>query len=86
MDAYMRAIWSYVPGRYRGRVLVLWPEENPCPPHEVKAAWRHVARQVEVRSVPGDHHTAMTRHVDAVAEQIRLALRDEGRQPPSATA
>jgi hypothetical protein len=54
----------------------LWPAEDI---ERFRAArwWSKVARQVNFRLVPGSHATSLTRHVDALAHEIRRCLGDD---------
>ena len=70
---YRRIVRAHVPGFYSGRVTVLVPERALQRHSEL--GWSRVARQVEVRTVPGEHLTAITQHAPAVAERLRECLR-----------
>jgi len=70
--AYRSIVRAYVPGRYRGRVTVLVPEQRRG--GRADLWWSAVARDVDVRRVPGDHLTALTVHVEALAAQIGASL------------
>ena len=78
--AYRSIVRAYVPGRYRGRVTVLVPEQRRG--GRADLWWSVVARDVDVRRVPGDHLTALTVHVEALAAQIGASLmRSDNRAP-----
>ena len=70
--AYRWIVRAYVPGRYRGRVTVLVPEQRR--PTRPDLWWSAVAREVDVRMVPGAHLTVVTVHVEALAAQIGASL------------
>ena len=68
---YFRAVMGYVPRYFPGRVVLFWPADEPCrhvddPTH----GWRGFADSVEVFTVPGDHSTIITDHIDAIAAQL----------------
>ncbi len=67
----LRAVMGYVPRYFPGRVVLFWPADEPCrhvddPTH----GWRGFADSVEVFTVPGDHSTIITDHIDAIAAQL----------------
>jgi thioesterase domain-containing protein/acyl carrier protein len=65
---------GFVPRRFDGRVTLYWPAEAPGPESGPSAAWRPLAREIEVVPVPGNHQTALTVHADSLGETIRRAL------------
>jgi amino acid adenylation domain-containing protein len=75
-EVYRRLDRDYTPAAYPGCVTVLWPAEDI---ERFRAArwWSKVARQVNFRFVPGSHATSLTRHVDALAHEIRRCLGDD---------
>ena len=75
-EAYLRLDDLYSPGTYGGRVILLWPSEDPVPPHEAARCWRRVAREVSVRVVPGSHITCLTTHVESAAGELRRCLQE----------
>ena len=72
VEAYRSIVRAYIPGRYRGRVTVLVPEERRR--RRPDLWWSAIARDVDVRIVPGAHLTALTVHVEALAAQISASL------------
>jgi thioesterase domain-containing protein len=72
--ALLRLEDGFVPRRFDGRVSLYWPAEAPGPEAGPSAAWRPLAREVEVVSVPGNHQTALTVHASSLGETIRRAL------------
>jgi acyl-CoA synthetase (AMP-forming)/AMP-acid ligase II/thioesterase domain-containing protein len=67
-DAYEPIVDAYVPRRYPGPILVVVSYDGYARLTDDPAlGWRHVAREVDVRRVPGDHLTVVTTHVDALA-------------------
>jgi thioesterase domain-containing protein/acyl carrier protein len=76
---YYRATHDYVPQKYRGRVTLFWPEEESAGlTDDPTKGWGRVAEEVLVHSVPGNHLTSVTRHHQAVAEQLRVCLQECG--------
>jgi thioesterase domain-containing protein len=69
---YRRAMVAYAPRRYAGRVLVLRPEQTED--RRPDLGWSMVCARVDVRTVPGDHHSCLVRHVEATARQLRAAV------------
>ncbi len=64
---------DYRPRPYEGRVVVLWPREDP----EFAQAprwWDGMAREVDFRPLPGNHVTCIIEHVDALAFELRACL------------
>jgi acyl carrier protein len=79
MDAYVRAMTSYVPRKYSGRVTLFWPSESPFEPSDdLTWGWRDVAAEVETHTVPGGHLTCITRHVSELAETLRTCIDNIG--------
>ena len=72
---YGELMGDYIPGRYAGRVILLWPTDhaqdlskNPT------RGWAQIAPQIKVQCVPGNHLTCITHHGDALAAQIGEVL------------
>jgi thioesterase domain-containing protein len=76
---YLNLESEYVPRPYRGRATLLWPCDDPTPVDVAARAWRRVVAELDVVSVPGNHHTCITRHVDALAGTLASALAQSGR-------
>ncbi len=69
---YGAALWTYVPRRYGGRVVLLVTADvAPDMRTRIEAAWRRAAPALEVYVVPGDHHSYVARHADALAARLR---------------
>ena len=69
---YERAVRSYLPARYPGRILVLRSEEAVDP--RPALGWTSICPQVESHAVPGDHLGAITRHIRATGARLRECL------------
>lgn len=82
-EAYFRAVEYYVPRWYPGRIAVLQPEETLRHAEDPSRGWRRLAATVRVDVLPGNHITAITRHLAVVAERLEAALREASR--PAAT-
>jgi amino acid adenylation domain-containing protein len=68
---------SYVPRRYDGRVVLLWPAEDRIPlPGDPTHGWRAYVPNIEVYTVPGGHFTCVTQHIEAVAEHLKRCLQE----------
>jgi len=73
--AYTRIVEQYIPGRYDGRVTLISSLEGPAAQSsDATLGWRKVAAEVKVLSVPGNHITCITRHVDGLAERLQACL------------
>lgn len=72
--AYKRIDMEYVPSDYPGSVQLLWPQADPMPAEQVLADWLRVAPRATLRTVPGNHITAVTRHAAAIAAALNESL------------
>lgn len=74
-DAFQLVSRAYVPGPYTERVTILWAENDSWNrPVLLAEVWREAGAQVDLRIVPGNHVTCLTRHVDVLADEIRMSL------------
>lgn len=69
---------AYLPAPYGGRILVLRSEDETDPRADL--GWSSICRHVETYQVPGDHLGAITRHIGATSERLRLALEESLRR------
>ncbi|MGH8714659.1 MAG: thioesterase domain-containing protein, partial [Casimicrobiaceae bacterium] len=69
---YRAVITRYAPVPYAGRLVVVRPDGHS----DTRPAmgWTAFSPQAETIAVPGDHHTVITRHIDALAELLRSYL------------
>lgn len=74
ITTYMQAAADYVPRRYAGPVVVLWPEGEPERVEDARRWWREVSPLAEVQLVPGDHLSAITVHAQSLAAAIGARL------------
>jgi len=78
---YKRVNRVYVPGRYSGRVTIVWPEnEARLRPGYPDGVWRPLVPAIDLQIVPGGHHTCLTRYVEQLAARVKacLALAHDG--------
>jgi hypothetical protein len=76
-QAYRPVMTGYVPAYYPGRVVLLRTDSiQSRVPDDPTLGWRHVTRNLEVRPIPGDHHTCLTKHVKTLAESLASYLRN----------
>jgi amino acid adenylation domain-containing protein len=73
-DLYFRAVMGYVPEPFPGRVVVLWPDDGPEAAADPGRVWRRLAARVDVRRIPGDHNTVVSRHAALIADHLRVDL------------
>ena len=69
---YRDAMRRYVPAPYEGRVVVLRPENHSDP--RPAMGWTAFAPGAQTVVVAGDHHTVLTRHLDATAAKVKSCL------------
>ena len=68
---YTLASNGYTPRRYRGRVALFWArDEQGDSVADPALGWREIIENVDVYATPGDHFTAITTHVEALAERM----------------
>jgi amino acid adenylation domain-containing protein len=71
---HVRLAGEYVLRPYPGQVTLFRPSNGPVAPPEDRG-WGRVAAAVEVRSVPGQHHSMVKEpHVRALADALRECL------------
>jgi len=75
--AYKRVMGGHIPGPYPGRVVFLRTDSMKSrAPDDPTLGWRYVTSQLEVRPIPGGHHTCLTEHVESLAECLAGYLCD----------
>jgi hypothetical protein len=74
--AHLAASREYAPLPYPGRILLLRAEASSPVGSDATLGWARLAQEgVEVRVVPGAHHTLLRApHVEALADCLRDAL------------
>ena len=75
-DTYRRAVRQYVPSTYAGLVALFRAEQFPA--HRPDLGWSRLLPRLEVRVIPGDHHTCITRHVATFAACLEEVLHRAG--------
>jgi thioesterase domain-containing protein len=73
-ETYIRAVTTYLPGPYAGRVAVLWPREDDPPTDDPTLGWGRLAERVEPYLIAGSHLTCVAQHGDSLAQQLRACL------------
>lgn len=71
---YQQIDCSYFPGRYGGRVTLVFGRGESPDALAQRDWWRTVAADVEVFTVPGNMQTKLTRHVGALADVLDRLL------------
>jgi amino acid adenylation domain-containing protein len=72
---YFRALDSYVPRPYSGRVVLFCPAgEYTANLKDPTMGWGKAAPNLEVQMVPGDHVTCITRYVKTLADKMTVCL------------
>jgi len=94
-DAYgdpFGAIDCYVPGSYKGPVVLLRTEDigshtaNFSAPNDPSAGWADVASQVRVYWLPGTHETIVREQLDGLARQMAQCFDDADSFPANSAA
>ena len=74
-EAYLRAMTSYVPRKYSGRVTLFWPSEWMAETSsDATTGWRDVTADVDVHVVPGGHMTCLIHHTEELARHLQMCL------------
>ncbi len=69
--AYDRLDDRHVPGRYHGRVVLFWPDEDREEiADDPTAGWGKVAPQIQVEIVSGGHLSCVIAHAKALADRM----------------
>jgi thioesterase domain-containing protein len=77
-DAYCAAVYSYVPKRFGGRIVLLWPEEEKNGPPPGTFGWTEVCDDIRFVQVPGGHDSCIERdsNLRAAGQEMGRALAD----------
>jgi len=71
VQAYTDAIDAYLPGKFQGRVILVWANDDTPPEGGITYGWKTVCEDVQIVTAPGDHHSSI-----ALEENLReLAAR-----------
>lgn len=71
---YRRLTQGHVAYPYRGRITLIRATEHRDAQDDPALGWRHVASEVDLHVVPGDHATCVTKFLDIVAEHFKSSL------------
>jgi thioesterase domain-containing protein len=74
LKGYYRAMASFIPPRVDARIVCLLTEPHRRSTTFNAKSWRHIAHELEVAVVPGDHLSCVTTHVGVLAHQLRACL------------
>jgi amino acid adenylation domain-containing protein len=69
-----RVVGGYVAYPYSGRVTVFSSNERQHKTDDPTLGWRHVASEVDLHVIPGDHQTCLTEHFDVSAKYLKSCL------------
>ena len=72
---YLAAERAYIPERYAGPVLLLWPRGEAESAEEAATWWRQLTPHLDVRQLAGSHHDCLTSEAGLLAREIADALR-----------
>jgi acyl-CoA synthetase (AMP-forming)/AMP-acid ligase II/thioesterase domain-containing protein len=73
---YYRAMANYSPPKLDCEAIAIVCEEAAKSYRFAPTAWRRIARAVQCNSVPGNHSTCITTHVEALAQSMSTYLTD----------
>ncbi len=83
-DTYIEAVLGYVPKRFGGRLVLLWPQDEKLVPlHGPTQGWTEVCDDVRLVLVPGEHDSSIEResNLRVIGEQIGRALAELEARP-----
>ncbi len=76
---YRRVDHLCFPEPYEGPVVLLWPDQiTGETAEEARKWWQRVCPHIDVRPIPGDAVTCVTRHMVALADAMNKAMLDYG--------
>ncbi len=78
---FRRLVRGYVAQPYLAPITLLVSEGRTGSNADPTLGWSKVSPQVVLHRVPGDHHTCLTRHLNAVAEILRSGLERAAAKP-----
>jgi hypothetical protein len=76
LAAQSRAASAYVPGRYDGRVDVIWGGGSDGTALATPRGWERVAPRVRAHAVASPHVALITYDLPLLAERIRACLEE----------
>ena len=71
---YYRLTMGHVAHLYRGRITLIRATEHQHTTDDPTLGWGHVASEVDLHVVPGDHGTCLTKFLDRVGEHMKSSL------------
>ncbi len=71
---YHRLATGHVAYRYPGRITLIRANDHAHSTDDPTLGWRHVASDVDLHVVPGNHDTCLTKFLDLVAEHLKSSL------------
>jgi thioesterase domain-containing protein len=71
---FRRLVRGYMAQTYRAPITLLVSEGRSAAHADPTLGWSKVSSQVELHTVPGDHHSCVTLHLSAVADILRSSL------------
>ncbi|HKU27822.1 MAG TPA: thioesterase domain-containing protein, partial [Candidatus Sulfotelmatobacter sp.] len=71
---FRRLVRGYMAQTYGAPITLLVSEGRSAAHADPTLGWSKVSPQVELHTVPGDHHTCVTLHLNAVADILRSSL------------
>jgi acetoacetyl-CoA synthetase len=75
-ESDLRAMKQYRPRFYPGRIRFVRPEANSYLPADPAAVWKHLAAELEIEKVPGDHLGMITSNFVSLAETLTRYVRE----------
>jgi acyl-CoA synthetase (AMP-forming)/AMP-acid ligase II/thioesterase domain-containing protein len=69
--AHTKALEAHMPGRYSGKLALLWPLEDRM---RLAEEWKRVAPTIEIHRVPGSHTDCVTTHVTSLGKCMKAWL------------
>jgi thioesterase domain-containing protein/acyl carrier protein len=69
--AHTKALEVHTPGRYSGKVALLWPLEDRI---RLAEEWKRVAPSIAIHKVPGSHTDCVTTHIASLGKHMKAWL------------
>jgi len=71
---------QYIPEVYSGKVILIWPFDEPETGEESAAVWRCVADDVELRTLASNHFSLLTQDAEFLAMELNACYQAAVRQ------
>lgn len=75
LSAFHWILAAYKPKNYPGKVNLFMTRTDQACAASALREWRRVAGQASIHPIPGEHLTAITKHIDVLAHKLREELR-----------